>query len=280
MTPDWTAWPGERFELGEGLRLVDGRLVMVDILRGRLLELPEGAPPRELLKLAEPLGAVAPLAGGGWLAAAGTGIAVLGGSVRWLARPEKAPAMRMNDAVADPAGRFWAGSMAYDATPGAGSVYRVDPGGSVTAVITGLTVPNGPAFDADGTTVYLADSAEGVIFRYTVDAATGEPGEREKFATVAGGSPDGMTVDAEGFLWSAIWGAGEVRRFAPDGTLDRVLPVPARQPASVCLTGEHLVVTTARVGLDAPGELDGAVLSTPMAVAPLPTRVARVGSGA
>ncbi|RBM21618.1 gluconolaconase [Prauserella sp. PE36] len=268
MSGNWTAWPGERFGLGEGLRQVGDRMLMVDILTGRLLELPADGEPRVLLRLDVPLGAVAPRQGGGWIAAAGTGIAVLGdtGVEQWLSRPEDGAAtpMRMNDGVTDPRGRFWAGSMAYDNTPGAGSLYRADPDGTVTRVLGDLTVPNGPAFDADGTTMYLADSARGVIHRFAVDPGTGALGERTEFATVAQGSPDGMTVDAEGFVWSAIWGAGRVHRYSPGGSLDRVVDVPARQPTSVCVVGERLVVTSATVGLDEPGEFDGAVLSIPL----------------
>jgi sugar lactone lactonase YvrE len=271
----WTAWPGERFGLGEGLRATGDRLVMTDILTGRLLELVDGAPPRLLAELGEPLGAVAPLAGGGWIAAAGTGIAVLGDSVEWLARLED-DSMRMNDGVADPAGRFWAGSMSYDGTPGAGTLYRVDVDGTVTAAVDDLTVPNGPAFDETGSIMYLADSARGAIYRFEVDAADGSLGARDLFAVVGGGSPDGMTVDADGYLWSAIWGAGEVRRFAPDGSVDEVRTVPAAQPTSVCLTGDNLIVTTATHGLDAPGPFDGAVLRTPLALSAPTAREARV----
>jgi sugar lactone lactonase YvrE len=292
-TPEWRALPGERFALGEGLRRAGDRTVMVDILSGRLLELPAGldGPPRALATLDEPLGAVAPRPGGGWWAAAGTGIAVLsdapggsdgpggpggpggpdgpdgpGGSpaVRWLARPEDGAAtpMRMNDAALDPHGRFWAGSMAYDQTDGAGSLYRADPDGSVTRVLTGLTVPNGPVFSADGTAMFLADSAKGLIRRYPVDPVDGRLGEAAAFASVATGSPDGMTLDAEGHLWSAIWGTGELRRWSPLGRLDRVVELPAEQPTSVLLTGGRLLVTTAATGLPAPGEWDGAVLHT------------------
>lgn len=272
----WTALPGERFALGEGLREVDDRLVTVDILGGRLLELPAAldGPPTVLAALDVPLGAVAPLAGGGWIGAAGTGIALLseGGGLTWLARPEDgAPhRMRMNDGVADPSGRFWAGSMAYDTAEGAGALYRVDPDGSVHRVAGELTVPNGPAFTPDGELMYLADSAAGVIYRYPVDPRTGALGRRGEFARVRGGSPDGMTVDAEGYLWSAIWGAGQVRRYSPTGALDRVLAVPARQPTSVCLAGGRLVVTSATVGLVEPGEYDGAVLHTPVSVGGVP----------
>ncbi|MFD4254041.1 SMP-30/gluconolactonase/LRE family protein [Amycolatopsis thermoflava] len=263
MSPEWTVLSAERFALGEGLRSVAGGLVMTDILSGRLLSVDTG---EVLVSLDEPLGAVAPLAGGGWIAAAGRGIAVLDGGVRWLARPVD-PSMRMNDGVADSSGRFWAGAMAWDARPGAGRLFRVDPDGSVHTVLEGLTVPNGPAFSGD--TMYLADSAAGVIHRYEVSEA-GELGPGELFARVEEGSPDGMTVDAEGYVWSAIWGASRVVRFAPDGSVDRVLPVPARQPTSVCLTGGRLIVTSATHGLAEPGPLDGAVLATPCSVTAAP----------
>jgi sugar lactone lactonase YvrE len=153
LTSDWKVLPGTPCELGEGIRLVgdgpgDG-LVMVDILAGRRMAV---EPRTELLVLDVPLSAVAPWAGG-WIAAAGTGIALLapGSTPTRLARPEQnAPIpMRMNDGVADPHGRFWAGSMAYDGTPRAGSLYRVDPDGSVHRALPGLAIPNGPAFDTD-----------------------------------------------------------------------------------------------------------------------------------
>jgi sugar lactone lactonase YvrE len=292
-TQRWTAVPGERFALGEGLRDVGDHLIMVDILTGRLLALPTdlAGPPSVLLRLADPLGAVAPLAGGGWIAATGTGIALIGagagpgadtdgaaGEVHWLARPEDgAPhRMRMNDGVADPGGRFWAGSMAYDTAAGAGALYRVDTDGSVHRVVGELTVPNGPAFTPDGELMYLADSARGVIYRFPVDPRTGALGRRTEFATVGSGSPDGMTVDAEGYLWSAIWGAGEIRRFGPTGSVDRVLAIPAGQPTSVCLAGGRLVVTSASVGLVEPAEYDGAVQHIPVSVGGVPAARARI----
>lgn len=249
-------------------------VVMVDISTGRLLWLDPDVPgePVTLAALDVPLGAVAPVAGGsGWIAAAGTGIALVSGDggVTWLDRPEGGTPvrMRMNDGVADPAGRFWAGSMARDSRPGAGSLYRVDADGSVRRVLDGLTTPNGPAFSRDGRTMYLADSARQVIDVFEVDPATGDLGERRRFASVDRGYPDGMTVDDEGCLWSAVWGAGAVHRYSPAGELLRVLEVPAAQPTSVCLVpsrpgvvGASLFVSTAAVDLDPPGPHDGRVL--------------------
>ncbi|MFJ4754059.1 SMP-30/gluconolactonase/LRE family protein [Streptomyces sp. NPDC088763] len=274
----------DRLELGEGIRWTGTDVVLVDILAGRLLHAPQDgtAALRTVAELPVPLGAVAPLAGhhGTWVAAAGTGICLLrpDGTVDWLARPEDgAPVpMRMNDAVADPFGRFWAGSMAYDAEDGAGSLYRLDRDGTVVRVLDGVTVPNGPAFSPDGSLMYLADSARGVVRRYPVDPATGTLGAPRLFVAMEDGSPDGMAVDAEGAVWMAVWGTGTVRRHLPDGMLDRTLRLPACQPAGVCLAGDVLHITTARVGLPAPGPDDGALFTVRVDVPGTPTPACRL----
>ncbi|MFD8281511.1 SMP-30/gluconolactonase/LRE family protein [Streptomyces solisilvae] len=277
----------DRLGLGEGIRWTGDALVLVDILEGRLLTAPQDptAPLRTLAELPVPLGAVAPVAGrpGTWIAAAGTGICLLGpdSTTTWLARPEAAarPARRMNDGAADPSGRFWAGSMAYDADEGAGSLYRVDHDGAVTRVLDGISVPNGPAFTADGRTMYLADSARGVVRRHPVDPATGGLGAPTTFVTVDDGSPDGMVVDDEGAVWIAVWGTGTVRRYRPDGELDRTLRLPASRPAGVCLQGNVLHITTAAVGLTAPGPYDGAVFSVRVGVPGPPAAEYRPAAG-
>ncbi|MFF2380381.1 SMP-30/gluconolactonase/LRE family protein [Streptomyces sp. NPDC058108] len=286
-TPAPVARP-DRLELGEGIRWTGEEVVLVDLLAGRLLRAP--ADPagalEPLARLPFPVGAVAPVTGrpGTWIAAADTGVCLLtpDGRVTWLGRPEDGAAVRtrMNDAVADPAGRFWAGSMGYDADENAGSLYRVDHDGTVVRVLDGITVPNGPAFTPDGTVIYLADSARGVIRRHPVDPGTGALGTPEVFATVDDGSPDGMTVDAEGALWTAVWGTGTVRRFLADGTPDRVLTLPARQPAGVCLEHDVLHVTTARVGLTDPRPGDGAVYSVRVDVPGPPTPAFRLHAAA
>lgn len=275
-------WARGDHELGEGARWVDGRLVFVDILTGRLLEARGSAPAvvRELLRLDVPLGAVAPVHGrpGHWIAAAGTGIALIapGGHTEWLARPEDhTPAQtRMNDGACDPHGRFWAGSMPYDGTPGAGSLYRTDRDGSVHQVLDGLTIVNGPAFTPDGDRLYVADSAAGVIHRCALDA-DGNITACDEFARIgSGGSPDGMTVDTDGHLWVAVWGHGAVHRYTPDGTLLATICLPTSQPTSVCLPpqGGSLLVTTARYGLTGDPDTAGSVLHVPVDAAAPPAR--------
>jgi sugar lactone lactonase YvrE len=251
-------------ELGEGVRSVDGRLVLVDILAGRLLEHSgeAGAPLTTVAELDVPLGAVAPVAGqpGHWIAAAGGGVALLdpAGQVTWLDQPEQRGATRMNDGVADPTGRFWAGSMAYDASSPLGSLYRVDSDGAVHQVWDGLTIANGPAFSLDGAVMYLADTAKRVVFRFTV-SERGELAGPEEFWRPAPdeGAPDGMTVDDDGHLWVAMWGGSAVLRIAPDGDTVARVSVPARQPTSACLVDGRLVVTSATTGLADPGPADG-----------------------
>jgi sugar lactone lactonase YvrE len=257
MTP-WS----DRLELGEGARWVDGRLILVDILTGRLLSA-DSATLRTIAQLDVPLGAVAPVDGspGTWMAAAGTGVCILtdAGKPDWLATVADGTAVRVNDGAADADGRFWFGTMAYDGAEDAGSLYRVDHDGTVTRVLERITIPNGPAFTEDGATMYLADTARGLVRRYRV--AYGNLSEPELFAELDG--PDGMTVDREGGVWIACWGSGTVRRYRADGTLDRVVEIPATQPSSVCLGGGLLHITTAAYGLNPPGPQDGAVFTVP-----------------
>ncbi|MEV4706264.1 SMP-30/gluconolactonase/LRE family protein [Actinoplanes sp. NPDC049316] len=274
---DVTALTPDRLELGEGSRWVGDRLILVDIPAGRLFSAPAptgtpGSTAKPLDQLAHvpaPLAAVAEVAGhpGTWLAATGTGFALIGADgVHPLAAPEPVTdrPWRMNDGVADPAGRFWAGSMACDQSPRAGALYRLDPDGSVRTVLRDLTIANGPAFSPDGRTMYLSDTPLGHIDRFDVDPATGELSGRRPFARLDPdeGAPDGLTVDADGHVWAALFGGSAVQRFRPDGTPDRRVRLPARQPTSVCLVGTTLVVTSGRGGLTDPGPDDGAVLVT------------------
>ncbi|MGW6448223.1 SMP-30/gluconolactonase/LRE family protein [Lentzea sp. NPDC055074] len=255
-----TQWNFEQLELGEGARWFGGRLVVVDLLAGRVLETPGDvpAPFKEIAALPVPVGAVAPVRGSDRLvAASGTGAGLLDDPQQQTFAGE---GMRVNDAVADPAGRFWVTTTAYDTEPGAGALHRL---GSAAPVLKGLTIPNGPAFSQDGSLLYLADSARGVVHRFDVDP-DGELGSRRVFLHTPHHTPDGMTTDVAGNVWIAFWGASVVRRYRPDGRLDREVTLPARQPTSVCLGGPdlgRLFVTTAKYGLRRPLLHDGALFA-------------------
>ncbi|MFS8098591.1 SMP-30/gluconolactonase/LRE family protein [Lentzea alba] len=255
-----TQWNFEQLELGEGARWIDGRLVVVDLLAGRVLatrgDVP--APFQEIAKLPVPVGAVAPIKDSDDLMAAkGTGAGLLDGPQAETFAGED---MRVNDAVADPAGRFWVTTMAYNTEPGTGALHRV---GSPSPVLKGLTIPNGPAFSPDGRLMYLADSARGIVHRF--DVQDGEIGARRVFLHTPHSIPDGMTTDVAGNVWIAFWGSSVVRRYRPDGRLDQEVRLPARQPTSVCLGGPdmaRLFITTAKYGLRRPTLHDGALFAT------------------
>jgi sugar lactone lactonase YvrE len=161
----------------------------------------------------------------------------------------------MNDGICDPQGRFWAGTMAYAETPGAGRLYRLELDGSCTLVLDGLTISNGMGWSPDGTIMYLADSGVGDVFAFDFDPSGGTLDQRRTFVHVGtpGAAPDGLTVDSDGDVWVALWNGGAVARYAPDGSLRETVPVPVDRPTSCAFGGRDgatLFVTTSREGLD------------------------------
>jgi L-arabinonolactonase len=187
-------------------------------------------------------------------------------------------AMRMNDGKVDRAGRFWFGTMHDDAADASGHVYRLDPNGTLATIDSGYTIPNGFAWSPDERTLYLADSQLRTIYAYDFDAPSGEARNRRAFAQTAEGTmPDGATIDAEGYLWSANVGGWSISRFASDGSLDRRLELPVQRPTSVIFGGDDLrtlFITTASRRLT-PEELTaqplaGAILAVRLDVPGLP----------
>ena len=121
------------------------------------------------------------------------------------------PGIRMNEGGCDPQGRFWCGTMAYDARAGAGSLYRVEPDGSFATALAGVTISNGLGWSPDGATAFYVDSTAQRIDSFAFDGASGELGERSRFTEIdpSLGLPDGLAIDAEGGVWVALWdGAG------------------------------------------------------------------------
>ena len=198
------------------------------------------------------MGAIAPVDGDeGWVLSAGRGFAYLSaeGSLRPLA--EVAPAgTRMNDGACDPQGRFWAGTLAEDKHEGGGALYRLDRNGRTELILRGLTISNGLDWSPDGGTIYLADSGQRVVHAFAFDAELGTISDGRVLIDAADevGAPDGLTVDAQGDLWVAMFGGGRVRRYSPEGELRDELLVPAKETTSCAFAGpglNRLYVTTA-----------------------------------
>ncbi|MBB5868659.1 sugar lactone lactonase YvrE [Allocatelliglobosispora scoriae] len=162
--------------------------------------------------------------------------------------------LRANDAKADPAGRLWVGTMNKKERSATGALYRLDPAdGRLVRILDGVTVSNGLGWSVDAATMYYIDTPTRRIDAFDYDLATGEISGRRPFAEFPedAGMPDGMCIDGGGFVWVAAWGGGMVRRYAPDGTLERTVTLPTSRVTSCTFAGpdlDLLVITTASVG--------------------------------
>jgi sugar lactone lactonase YvrE len=234
-----------------------GELLWVDLNAGLVRRATWAAPRLSVVytyRLGEAVGAVVPCAdpADGWIVASEFGFARLltDGSVHRLAEPERGHAgrTRMNDGAADPRGRFWAGSMAHDRTPGVGSLYRLD-GEHVVRVLADVTISNGLAWRSPNEFFYI-DTPTQRVDLVTVD---GDLVHRETAFRIAPalGAPDGMAIDAEGALWVALWGGSAVMRFSQRGEVLARVDVAATQVSSCCFGGEGLTtlfITTSQEG--------------------------------
>ena len=160
--------------------------------------------------------------------------------------------LRMNDGKIDPAGRFWGGSMAYDERAGAGSLYVLE-GTTVTQVLSGVGISNGLDWSPDGRSFYFIDSLTRRLSVFDFEAASGlisNPRSLVEFDE-SFGLPDGLTVDSEGCIWVAGWGAWKVQRYSPVGEFLGSVDVPAANVTSCTFGGEDLMdlyITTATEG--------------------------------
>ena len=199
-----------------------GGLRFVDMLAGDILTADLATGGVERLHIGEVAAAFRPRTAGGMVAAIERGFAFIAddGTVERLGEVWTDPDVRMNEGGCDPDGRFYCGSMAYASTPGAGSVYRLDPDGSYSVILTGVTVSNGLAWTPDQQVAYYIDTATQRVDAFDYDPALGLVADSRRpivdIPAVHGG-PDGMAVDVDGYLWVAMWGGSAVRRYAPDG---------------------------------------------------------------
>lgn len=166
------------------------------------------------------------------------------------------PANRTNDSRVHPSGAFWIGTMVKEEGPKHGGVYHY-LGGKLTKIIANAAIPNATCFSPDGRIAYWTDTPDKKILKCATDPQTGLPvGEWSLFADVSDhrGYPDGAVIDSEGYLWNARWGGSCVIRYAPDGTVDKIIEVPVSQVTCPAFGGKdlkRLFLTTANKNLTA-----------------------------
>ncbi|MEO6117157.1 MAG: SMP-30/gluconolactonase/LRE family protein [Pseudolysinimonas sp.] len=260
----WRVATDESFDLAEGpvwdpLR---ERLMWVDIRRGTVLvgELRDDGTISivDRVQTAGMVGAVAVSREGDWIVAGERGILTRSVSGVLSNGPTILPpdsGRRLNDAKVDPAGRFVVGTLKIDESPTVTEqLIVVQPDGRLDELDADLTLSNGLAWSPDGSVLYSIDTVPRVLYARDYDAATGTAGPRRTLIAFDDGVfPDGMCVDADGQLWVAIWGGGQVRRYTPYGVLTRTIEVPAPHTSCVAFAGADLstmVITTARKDLD------------------------------
>lgn len=249
------------YELGEGCRWDEVRdeLLWVDILTGRFFRAKADGTQVEIVARYSVRGFLSAVAPGedrgrGWVVAVNQSIALLdeSGSLREVARPEahRESEVRMNDGAADPWGRFWIGSMAFDGSEGRGVLYRYQESTGTETVFGGATISNGLGWSPDRRTMYYVDSGPATLSVFDVDDVGDISGRRVlvRFDKRLG-DPDGLCVDADGAIWVAVWGGYQVRRYSPEGEPLAQVHLSTAQPSSCAIGGANgttLYITTAR----------------------------------
>lgn len=164
-------------------------------------------------------------------------------------------AIRFNDGKVDPEDRFWVGSLDDTNFPASGALYSVAANGTSRRHLHDIRCANGIGWTADRATMYFTDSMRRVIWQYDFDAATGAISNQRDFAHIAGPAvPDGLAVDEDGCVWSALWDGGAIVRFDPQGREIERVALPLLRPTSCAFGGPDrrtLFVTSASIGLSA-----------------------------
>lgn len=252
--------------LGEGplWNAERGTVMWVDIHTGRVWECALGGAPQIVAEHHEPLGAIALDATGALVGFTPTGLWRLGADPQlMIANPEADPGLRANDGKPDPAGRFVGGTMGTpEPVPGAGTLWSFGSG-TARPLLRGTTISNGLAWTADAATMYFVDTPTQTVRAFAYDVATGALGEPRVLVTIerAVGAPDGLTIDAEGGVWVALWGGSAVHRYDAEGALTAVVELPVRYPTCPAFAGaglDVLVVTSATEAYERGAEPPGA----------------------
>ena len=236
-------------------------LLWVDIPKGVVHRFDPDTAADTIIDVGTMVGAVAPCAdSSGLVGAVGAGFSFIDpdtGAATQICSLGDPAAVRMNDGKCDPQGRFWAGAMAMDARAGAGTLYCLGADGAAVPRLGGLTIPNGIDWSPDGRTMYYVDSPTRRLDAFDFDPDDGVLSNRRPVAELEEGIlPDGLTVDADGCVWVAMWDGWGVRRFTPDGVFDTVVRLPVPKATSCTFGGtdlRDLYITTAADPEHGPG---------------------------
>ena len=252
--PEAALFVDARARLGEGpvWDARTDRLIWVDIEGAALHSTHPENGETTTLPMPMPIGIAVPRQSGGFVAALEDGFYAIdtAGRTELIAEIDNRPrGLRFNDGACDPAGRFLAGTMAYDFKPGAGSLYCLEPDLSVSRLIDSVNISNGLGWSPDGETMYYVDTPTKRIDAFDYDVDSGAISRRRPFVEIEGeGRGDGLCVDVDGAVWVALWPGWSVRRYLADGTLDAILPLPVAEVSSCVFGGpslDELFITTA-----------------------------------
>ncbi len=254
-------WPAEAI-LGEAPLWCpeEAALYWVDIEGRKVFRLVPQSGKRTVFSLDHEIGCIVHRAKGGFLAALDAGLAYLSQDltkVDIFADPEVGnPGVRLNDGKCDRRGRFWTASTDREETQPLGSLYCLSGTEPVHTVLSDVIVGNGLGWSPDNRIMYFTDTGYGAIYAFDYDIESGTPENRRLFASVdeADGAPDGLTVDAEGFVWSAHWNGWRITRYDPAGQIDRTIDLPVPNVTSLAFGGpdlDRLYITSAKLDMSA-----------------------------
>jgi sugar lactone lactonase YvrE len=252
---------------------VNNRLLLVDMLAGTIVAVDADGDTRRH-KLATVAATIRARRGGGYVLATENQFLLLEPDLteqNALPPVFTDPQIRFNDGGCDPQGRFYCGTVAYDETSGAGTLYRLDPNGNVSVTLREVTISNGLQWNRAGDTVFYADTPTGRVDSFDFDPGSAAFTNRRPFTEISGGGhPDGMAIDQEDGIWVALWGGSAVHRYDRAGRLDLVLDLPVSNVTACAFGGPDLgtlFITTSRQGLDPADQPDaGAVFRYEAAV--------------
>ncbi|KPL08167.1 hypothetical protein AMJ86_01695 [bacterium SM23_57] len=245
--------------LGEGpvWSVEENALYWVDI-QEKLLQ--RWSPAREgidIWRMPFEIGSFALIHSGGCVVALRTGLALLdltNGEITPICDLEMdLPFTRFNDGKCDRQGRFWAGTMDEEYPNQRASLYRLDQDRSCEKIRGNVGISNGLGWSPDNKVFYYTDSTVNTIYAYDFDVENGNISNERIFVEIPQNyTPDGLTVDSDGFVWSAMWDGWKVVRFSPDGQVDKEIPLPVQRPTSCTFGGaklNDLYITSARINL-------------------------------